>query len=58
MKIYYVSAKIAKLDLGAKIYAENPYMAAVAFKECYDHLLKFGSHTTQVLEVEEVLDDK
>lgn len=49
---YYVSAKIAKLDLGAKITEENPYMAAIAFKDTYDHLLKFGNHKLEILEVD------
>lgn len=53
---YYVSGKIATLDLGATIIAENPFMAAIVFKERYDKLLDFGSHTLQVTDVEEVQD--
>ncbi|MFC5630102.1 MULTISPECIES: hypothetical protein [Streptococcus] len=53
---YYVSGKIATLDLGATISAENPFMAAIVFKERYDKLLDFGSHTLQVIDVEEVQD--
>ncbi|MBF7094282.1 hypothetical protein IYQ92_03245 [Streptococcus sp. HF-1907] len=58
MRKFYVSGKIAQLDLGAEMDAENPYMAAISFKERYAHLLNFGSHDLQVLEVEDVVDDK
>lgn len=51
---YYISAKIAKLDLGAKITEENPYMAAIAFKETYNHLLNFGNHKLEILGVESI----
>ena len=57
MKNYYVSGKIASLDLGANISAENPFMAAIVFKERYSHLLDFGSHILQVIGVEEVQND-
>lgn len=56
MKSYYVSGKIATLDLGATISAENPFMAAIVFKERYDKLLDFGSNILQVIDVEEVRD--
>ena len=56
MKNYYVSGKIASLDLGGNISAENHFMAAIVFKERYSHLLNFGSHILQVVEVEEVQD--
>lgn len=44
MKKYYVSGKIAALDLGAEVEASNPYAP----------LLKFGVHELEVREVEEV----
>lgn len=58
MNKYYITGKIANLDLGATIHADNPFMAAIEFKERYENLLNFGSHPLQVLEVEEVTDDK
>lgn len=54
MKKYYVTGQIAFLDVGAEVEAENPFMAAVKFKETYEPSLHFGVHSLHVLEVEEV----
>ncbi|MFA1315465.1 hypothetical protein ACDK62_10280 [Streptococcus dysgalactiae] len=54
MTKYYVSAKIANLDIGAETEAQNQHMAPIAFKEMYAHLLKFGNHELIILGVEEV----
>ncbi|AGS05896.1 hypothetical protein KJR06_04820 [Streptococcus lutetiensis] len=54
MKKYYVSGKIAALDLGAEVEVSNPYAAAIKFNERYAPLLKFGVHELEVREVEEV----
>ncbi|MGG8343405.1 hypothetical protein [Streptococcus uberis] len=54
MKNFYVSGRIARLDLGAEVSAENVYMAPVVFKETYNRLLDFGSHELLILGVEEV----
>ena len=51
---YYVSGKIAALDLGAEVEVSNPYAAAIKFNERYAPLLKFGVHELEVREVEEV----
>lgn len=58
MAKFYVSGKVARLDIGAEIEAENPYMAAIVFENTYEPLLHFGTHQMYVLEVEEVTDDK
>ena len=55
MNKYYVTGQIAFLDVGAEVEAENPFMAAVKFKETYEPSLHFGVHSLHVLEVEEVL---
>ena len=54
MKKYYVTGQISSLDVGAEIEAENPFMAAIKFKETYEPSLLFGVHSLHVLEVEEV----
>ncbi|MFS9354701.1 hypothetical protein QM362_07595 [Streptococcus oralis subsp. tigurinus] len=54
MRCFYVSGKIADLDLGSEIYAENSFMAAIEFVKRYASLLKFGSNEIKVSEVEEV----
>lgn len=54
MRCFYVSGKIADLDLGSEINAENSFMAAIEFVKRYDSLLKFGLSEIKVLEVEEV----
>lgn len=54
MHKYYVTGQIAFLDVGAEVEAENPFMAAVKFKETYEPSLHFGVHSLHVLEVEEV----
>ena len=51
---YYVTSQIAFLDVGAEVEAENPFMAAIKFKETYEPSLHFGVHSLHVLEVEEV----
>lgn len=57
MEKYYVSAKIANLDLGAEIIEKNPYMAAVTFKETYSHLLNFGSNPLEILDVDRMREE-
>lgn len=54
MKKYYVSGKIASLDLGAEVEANNPYTAAIKFNERYAPILDFGVNELEVREVEEV----
>ena len=54
MNKYYVTGQIAFLDVGAEVEAENPFMAAIKFKENYEESLNFGVHSLHVLEVEEV----
>ncbi|MEI4339232.1 hypothetical protein V9Z57_08295 [Streptococcus suis] len=55
-EMYYVSANRDNLDLGMKIEAENPYMAAVYFvSEIWDD---FSLDDVIVTEVEEAADDK
>lgn len=54
MKKFYVSGRIAQLDLGANVDADNKYMAPIVFKETYDRLLSFGSNELLILGVEEV----
>ena len=54
MRCFYVSGKIANLDLGSEINAENSFMAAIEFVKRYADLLKFGSNEIKVSEVEEV----
>ncbi|BBP09859.1 hypothetical protein [Streptococcus sp. 116-D4] len=54
MRCFYVSGKIADLDLGSEINAENSFMAAIEFVKRYTGLLKFGSNEIKVSEVEEV----
>ncbi|HEL2480581.1 TPA: hypothetical protein TZY47_000698 [Streptococcus suis] len=55
-EMYYVSANRDNLDLGMKIEAENPYMAAVYFvSEIWND---FNLDDAIVTEVEEVVDDK
>ena len=54
MRYFYVSGKIADLDLGSEINAENSFMAAIEFVKRYTDLLKFGLNEIKVLEVEEV----
>lgn len=58
MRCFYVSGKIASLDLGSEINAENSFMAAIEFVKRYADLLKFGAHEIKVSEVEEVQNDK
>lgn len=58
MRCFYVSGKIADLDLGSEINAENSFMAAIEFVKRYTDLLKFGAHEIKVSEVEEVQNDK
>ena len=41
MKKYYVTGQIAFLDVGAEVEAENPFMAAIKFKETYEQSLNF-----------------
>lgn len=53
MNKYYVSAKIANLDIGAEVEAENQFMAGLLFKETYDKCLYFGKHCLVIEEVEE-----
>lgn len=57
MPKFYVTGKIASLDIGAEIDSENQFMAAIEFRERYDKLLEFGLHKIQVIEVEEVVDN-
>ena len=54
MRCFYVSGKIADLDLGSEINAENSFMAAIGFVKGYTDLLKFCSNEIKVSEVEEV----
>lgn len=54
MRCFYVSGKIADLDLGSEINAENSFMVAIEFVKRYTDLLKFGAHEIKVSEVEEV----
>ena len=54
MKKYYVTRQITFLVVGAEVEAENPFMAAIKFKETYEPSLHFGVHSLHVLEVEEV----
>ncbi|BCK44590.1 TPA: hypothetical protein ACIRGN_000670 [Streptococcus suis] len=55
-EMYYVSANRDNLDLGMKIEAENPYMAAVYFvSEIWND---FNLDDVIVTEVEEAADDK
>lgn len=54
MRCFYVSGKIADLDLGSEINAENSFMAAIEFVKRYTDLLKFGPNEIKVSEVEEV----
>lgn len=54
MNKYYVTGRIAFLDVGAEVEAENPFMAAIKFKETYEPSLHFGVHSLHVLEVEEL----
>lgn len=54
MKNFYVSGRIAQLDLGAEVSAGNIYMAPIIFNRRYAHLLDFGSHELVILDVEEV----
>lgn len=56
MKKFYVSGRIAQLDLGANVDADadNKHMAPIVFKETYDRLLSFGSNELLILGVEEV----
>ncbi|HEL1905456.1 hypothetical protein ACYKKI_03640 [Streptococcus suis] len=58
MPKYYVTGKIAQLDIGAEIEAETSYMAAIVFEKTYDPRLHFGTHQMLVSEVEEVADGK
>lgn len=58
MRCFYVSGKIADLDLRSEINAENSFMAAIEFVKRYTDLLKFGSNEIKVSEVEEVQNDK
>lgn len=58
MRCFYVSGKIADLDLGSEINAENSFMAAIKFVKRYTDLLKFGLNEIKVSEVEEVQNDK
>ena len=51
-KMYYVSANRDNLDLGMKIEAENPYMAAVIFESNIWN--DFNLDDVIVTEVEEV----
>ena len=53
MNKYYVTGRISSLDVGAEIEAENPFMAAIEFKEKYNPTLDFGFHSLHVLEMEE-----
>lgn len=53
MNKYYVTGRIASLDVGAEVEAENPFMAAIKFKKTYEPTLDFGFHSLHVLEVEE-----
>ncbi|HEM2987971.1 hypothetical protein K5Q29_03155 [Streptococcus sp. 2018037] len=55
-EMYYVSANHDNLDLGMKIEAENPYMAAVYFVSKIWN--DFSLDDVIVTEVEEVADDK
>lgn len=52
MNKYYVTGKIAQLDLGAEIEAVNSFMAGIKFKETYKCLLSFGSHELLILDAE------
>lgn len=54
MKNFYVSGRIAQLDLGANVDADNKHMAPIVFKETYDRLLSFGSNELLILGVEEI----
>ncbi|HEM5131232.1 TPA: hypothetical protein ACJ51Q_001357 [Streptococcus suis] len=55
-EMYYVSANRDNLDLGMKIEAENPYMAAVYFvSEIWND---FNLDDVIITEVEEAADDK
>ncbi|HEM5137969.1 TPA: hypothetical protein U1364_001781 [Streptococcus suis] len=55
-EMYYVSANRDNLDLGMKIEADNPYMAAVYFvSEIWND---FNLDDVIVTEVEEAADDK
>ncbi|MBZ2152835.1 hypothetical protein K1I86_09125 [Streptococcus cristatus] len=58
MRCFYVSGKIADLDLGSEINAENSFMAAIEFVKRYADLLKFSSNEIKVSEVEEVQNDQ
>ena len=54
MNKYYVTGRIKFLDVGAEVEAENPFMAAIKFKETYEPTFDFGVHCLHVLEVDEV----
>ena len=54
MNKYYVTGQISFLDVSAEVEAENPFMAAIKFKERYEPTLGYGVHSLHVLEVEEV----
>lgn len=55
---YYVSGELdtrnGKLDLGAEIEAQNPYMAAVLFAKRHKTLSQPGAYEIEVTEVEEM----
>lgn len=53
MSRYYVTAKIAQLDLGATVEAENQYMATIKFVDEYKHKLRCDNEKITVLEVED-----
>lgn len=54
MTKFYVTGKVARLDIGAEIEAENPYMAAIVFEKTYEPLLHFGTNQMVVSDVMEV----
>ena len=55
MKKYYVSGKIANLDVGSKIVAKNKDQAAIEFHKLYSEIEDcFGLDELEIMEVEEV----
>lgn len=55
MKKYYVSGKVANLDVGSEIEAKNKYQAAIEFHKLYSEIEDcFGLDELEIAEVEEV----
>ena len=54
MKKYYVSGKVANLDVGSEIEAKNKYQAAIEFHKLYSEIEDCFLDELEITEVEEV----